>query len=149
MPTLALNRQARYDYAIQETFEAGLVLYGYEVKSARNGDINLKGAYVSLSKGELYLVGCHIGRYKKAGIMPEYEPLRRRKLLLHKREIRRLIGKLEEKGLTLVPIKVYTTHNRVKLEFGIGKGKKKYDKREDIKKRDVKRSLQQQLKAQR
>lgn len=146
MPTLAVNKQARYNYSILDTYEAGIVLRGFEVKSAKEGNINLKGAYVTIDKSEAYLVNCHIGSYTKAGPMDDYDPARRRKLLLHKREIRHLTGKLEEKGLTLVALKVYTIHNRVKLEFGIGKGKKKYDKREDIKKRDVKRSLQRAMK---
>lgn len=142
MPVLAINKRANYDYQILEKFEAGLSLLGHEVKSAKAGNVQLKGAFVTLSNaGRPAIINMHIGAYKKAGLLPSYNPTRTRELLLKKSEIKYLIGKRQEQGLTLVPLRVYTKHNRVKLEFGIGRGKKKFDKREDIKKRELKRDL--------
>jgi len=145
MPTLAINKKANFDYELLEKYEAGLVLFGYEVKSVRAGQVSLKGSYISPrtknGKIELYLLGCQISPYKQAGDLPGYNQHRERKLLLNKSEISRLIGKKQEEGLTLVPLKIYTNHSFLKLEFAVGKGKKKYDKRETIKKRDVERNL--------
>lgn len=151
MPTLAYNKRANFDYEISETFEAGLVLFGHEVKSVKTGHISLKGAFVTNKQGkksipELYLTNAHIPLYKRANPDTIYDPDRPRKLLVHKRQIEKLIGKKQEQGLTLVPIKIYTKHNLIKLEFGIGRGKKKFDKREDIKKRDVERNMRTVLK---
>lgn len=152
MPTLAYNKRAHFDYEIGETYEAGLVLFGHEVKSVKTGHISLKGAFVTHKQGEkapeLYLTNAHIPLYKRLLPDSNYNPERPRKLLLHKKQIAKLIGKKQEQGLTLVPIKIYTKHNLIKLEFGIGRGKKKYDKREDIKKRDVERDLRKTEKAQ-
>ena len=145
MPTLAFNKRANFDYEIKEKYEAGLVLLGHEVKSIKTGHINLKGSYVTFKKAkgrllpELFLINVHIPLYKFAGSIKNYDPYRSRKLLLKKNEISHLIGK--EQGLTLVPIKVYTKRGYVKLEFGIGRGKKKADKRETIKKRDIDRRI--------
>lgn len=145
MTTLAFNKKANFDYTISDTYEAGLVLHGYEVKAVRAGHVNLKGAFVTIKQGnkfpELYLTNCHISLYSKASTIEHYNPERPRKLLLKRAEISKLIGKKQEHGLTFVPLKLYTTHNRVKLEFGVGKGKKKYDKREDIKKKDIDRQI--------
>lgn len=144
-----INKQARYDYEILETLEAGLVLKGHEVKAVKNGQLNLKGSYISIRHRPeiaLYLINANISKYKKAGFMPDYDPLRPRKLLLHKKEIKSLIGKLQQKGLTLVPIKVYTKNSLIKLEFGIGKGKKKFDKRQTIKKREIDREIRRSIK---
>ncbi|MDD3285616.1 MAG: SsrA-binding protein SmpB [Patescibacteria group bacterium] len=145
MPTLANNRRASFDYDLLENYEAGLVLFGHEAKSAKAGHVNLSGAYVSLRSGsdgsELWLVGAHISPYRFAGQIPDYSPTRERKLLLNKKEIAHLIGKTQEKGLTLVPVKMYTKRSFVKLEFALGKGKKKYDKRESIKKRELDRQI--------
>jgi SsrA-binding protein len=145
MPTLANNRRASFDYDLLESYEAGLVLSGQEVKSAKGGHVNLSGAYVSLrienNKAVLYLVGAHISPYRFAGNIVDYNPDRERRLLLNKKEISRLTGKIQEKGLTLIPVKMYTKRSFVKLEFALGKGKKKYDKRESIKKREVDRQL--------
>lgn len=146
MPILGINKKANYDYQITDKFEAGLVLFGHEVKSAKNKHISLKNAFVTLKNTpaglpELYLTNAHISLYKKASNIPDYEPERPRKLLLKKEEIKKLIGKKQEKGLTLVPIKLYTKHSLIKLEFGIGYGKKKYDKREAIKKRETDRTI--------
>jgi len=150
MPTLAYNKRAKFDYEILDTFEAGLKLSGQEVKSVRTGHINLKGAYVTIkmsdSKPEAYLINAHIPAYKMAGPLPEYTPERARKLLLHRKEIDRLMGKLKQRGLTLVPIKVYTKHNKIKLEFGVGRGKRKIDKREYIKKRDIEKQIRAKMK---
>lgn len=144
MSIYAVNKRARFDYQIFDIFEAGLVLSGQEVKSIKTGHINLSNSFVTLKNGikpELYLINCHIPLYKYAGIIQGYEPIRPRKLLLKKLEIKRLIGKIKEQGLTLVPIKVYNKGSLIKLEFGVGKGKSKIDKRETIKKREIERKL--------
>ena len=146
MPTLAYNKRANYDYEITDKYEAGLVLFGHEVKSVKTGHISIKGAYVTVKNTkkklpELYLINAHIPLYKKAGIIKDYNPDRPRKLLLHKKQIKQLIGKKQEQGLTLAPIKIYTKHGFIKLEFGIGRGKKKVDKREAIKKREEDRKI--------
>ena len=145
MAIITVNRQARHDYEILETYEAGLVLTGYEVKAIKNGQVNLKGSYVvikSLAKNnkiEAFLTKAHISLYKPAGKIDDYNPERDRKLLLNKKELKHLLGKSQEPGLTLVPLKIYTSHSFIKLELGIGRGKKQYDKREAIKTRDINR----------
>lgn len=142
MKTFALNKRAKYDYNILETFEAGLMIKGYEVKSIKSGRISLKGAYVIIKNDEAYLINANIPPYQPKNTPGDYNPDRNRKLLLHKKEIKHLIGKSKEKGLTLVPIRVYTKKGKLKLEFGIGKGKKKMDKREKIKKRETEREIE-------
>lgn len=150
MPTLAINKKASFDYELLEKHEAGLVLFGHEVKSVRSGQASLKGSYISPrsknGKTELFLFGCQIPSYKQAGIMPDYDRRRERKLLLKKSEIASLIGKNQTEGLTLIPLKIYTNHSFLKLEFAVAKGKKKYDKREAIKKRDIERDLRSLIK---
>ncbi len=152
MPTLAINKRARYDYNISDTYEAGLVLFGHEVKSIRAGQTSLKGAFVTLKTRknnklpEIYLTNAHIPLYKKASTVKNYDPDRPRKLLIKSSEIKRLIGKKQAEGISLIPLNIHTKHNKLKLEFGIGKGKKKYDKREDIKKKEDKRKIQRTLK---
>ena len=145
MPTLAVNKKASFDYELLEKYEAGLILSGQEVKSVRAGHASLKGSFISPrttdGKTELYLLGCQVPSYKQAGPLPEYNSRRERKLLLRRKEISRLLGKKQEEGLTLVPLKIYTNHSFLKLEFAVGRGKKKYDKREAIKKRDIERNL--------
>jgi len=144
-----INKKAKFDYDILDKFEAGLVLTGPEVKSVKAGQINLKGSYITIKhkpKTEVFLINAHISKYKPAGLQPDYEPTRSRKLLLHKKEINKLIGKMKEKGLTIVPLSVYTKHNRIKLEFGIGRGKKKFEKKETIKKRETKRKIERAMK---
>jgi SsrA-binding protein len=147
MGTLAFNRQARREYEILKTYEAGMVLKGYEVKSVKNGQINLKGSYIVIKRIEdkkslaPFLVKAHISIYKPAGQKDEYDPYRDRQLLLNRDEISQLIGKSQESGLTLIPLKVYTKHKLLKLEIGVGRGKKKFDKREDIKKKDLDRKI--------
>lgn len=146
MKILAINRQAQRDYKILETYEAGLVLTGAEVKAAKLGQINLKGAYITINqKKEVLLVNSHIALYKKSNL-PHYNSKRNRKLLLHKKEIQSLIGKSAQKGLTIVPLKVYIKNGLVKLEFGLSRGKKKWDKRQGIKEREAKRQIQRSLK---
>ncbi len=147
---LAVNKRASFDYEILEKFEAGLVLTGSEVKSIKTGHISLKGSYVTFKKTtkdllELYLINTHIPLYKYARL-ENYDPERPRKLLLKKREIKYLVGKRQEKGLTLVPIKLYTKHSLIKLEFALARGKKKVDKREAIKKREIERKLRTLIK---
>lgn len=135
------NRKARFNFELMERFEAGVVLTGTEVKSLRNGKLSLAESYCRIeSDGAVYLVDAHIAPYAQAN-QANHDPLRSRKLLLHKREIARLIGKVREKGLTLVPTRMYFKRGRAKLEFALAKGKKQYDKREAIKKRDTEREL--------
>lgn len=145
MPVLAQNKKASFDYQVLETYEAGLVLFGHEVKSVRASQVSLKGSFISVrtknGHPELYLFNCQISPYKNAGPLPGYNQLRERKLLLRRKEISHLLGKKQTEGLTLIPLKLYTNHSFLKLEFAVAKGKKKYDKRETIKKRDVERQL--------
>lgn len=141
MSTLATNPRAKYDYQILETYEAGLILFGHEVKSVKKGHISLKGSYVVLKNEELFLINAHISPYQPKNTPEDYQPDRTRKLLLHKKEIKELIGKTKQKGLTLVPIRVYAKHSKLKLEFGLVRGKKKEDKRETIKKKEAKRKM--------
>ena len=142
-----LNRRARYEYHILETFEAGIILTGPEVKSVRAGLANLAEAHCTIRAGKALLVGCHISPYKPAAMQNPKEPARSRELLLHKKEIQRLLGKLKEKGLTLVPLKLYFNERGfAKLQIGLGRGKKLHDKRQSIKDREIKRDLQRQYK---
>jgi len=142
-----LNRRARHEYHILETFDAGMILTGPEVKSIRNGQANLAEAHVIVRKERVLLIGCHISPYKPAAMNNPHDPTRSRQLLLHKNEIEKLLGKLKEKGLTLVPLKLYFNgRNFAKLEIGLCRGKKMYDKRADVKERDIKRDLQRQYK---
>src|SRR3989344_7832340 len=145
MQILSDNKKAYYDYEILEKFEAGLVLQGQEVKSIRKGHINLAGSYVVFKQGEPYLIGAKIPAYQPKNTPADYNPERLRKLLLNKKEINRLIAKSNEKGFSIVPLKVYTKNGRIKLEFGVAKGKKKYDKKEKIKKRDTDREVNREL----
>jgi SsrA-binding protein len=146
MTTVAHNKRATFDYLITDRYEAGLVLTGAEVKSVKAGHISLKESFVTAKGAELYLLNAHITPWKHAGEIKSYDPTRSRKLLLHKSEIRRLVGKIRTEGLTLVPIRVYTKKRLLKLEFGVGKGKKKFDKREDLAKKDATRNIRRALK---
>jgi SsrA-binding protein len=137
---IAQNRKARYDYFIEDELEAGLVLKGTEVKSLRLGKAHLKDAYARVKDGEVYVYQMHIGPYPFA-YYDNHDPLRPRKLLLHKREIKRLYGKVNEKGFTLVPLKIYFKDGKVKITLALVKGKRKYDKREAIRRRDEKREM--------
>lgn len=141
MHSLASNKKAYHSYSIEDTLEAGLVLAGHEVKSVREGQASLTGAYVTIRNGEAFLRNAYIGKYKRATNLESYDENRERKLLLHKSEINRLIGKTKEKGLTLIPLELYTSRKRIKLKIGLAKGKKQFDKRESIKKKELKRKI--------
>ncbi len=146
MPTLAKNKKAFHDYEILEKIEAGLMLSGPEVKSMRNGNLNLKGSFISFLKEEAYLTNAHIGKYKYATVS-EYDPTRSRKLLLSKKQLDYLQGKKQVAGLTVIPLSVYTSGRYIKLSIAVAKGKKLHDKRRSIKDRDVKREMQRALKS--
>ena len=139
------NKKAYHDYFIEETFECGISLVGTEVKSIRQGQINLKDSFASVQSGEVMVTGMHISPYEKGNIFNK-DPLRERKLLMHKAEIRRLIGKVKEDGYSLIPTKVYLKGSKVKVELALAKGKKLYDKRADIAKRDENRTIDRELK---
>lgn len=147
MKILINNKRASFDYEIIEAFEAGLVLHGHEAKSLKAGNGSLKGSFIALvnaKKGHLpeaFLRKCFIPLYSKAASVKNYDPERDRKLLLNKKQINYLLGKKNEQGLTLIPVKIYTKHKFVKLEFALARGKKKYDKRETIKKRELDRKI--------
>lgn len=142
---LAANRHARFAYEILERETAGLVLTGSEVKAVRAGRVNLRDAWVEFTGGEAYLVGCHVGGYENAGYAA-HEPVRRRKLLLHKREIARFAGKVQEKGLTVVPLAVFLEGNWIKVEIALVRGKQLHDKRETLRRRTLEREAEQALK---
>lgn len=146
MAVFAENRKAYFDYEILETFEAGLVLSGAEVKSIRGGRMNLIGSYANFHNGELYLVGASIAPYQPKNQPADYDPARSRKILLKKSEINYLTGKIKERNLTLVPIKVYNKGQRIKVEIGLARGKKQYDKREAISRRETKRDIERKIK---
>lgn len=143
---VANNPTARHNYTIQDTIEAGIVLTGTEIKSIRNGKVNLKDSYANIKNGEVFIYGMHISPYEHGNIFNK-DPLRTRKLLLTRREINKLTGLIKQKGLTLVPISLYFNGNFLKIELGIGKGKKLYDKREDIAKKDAERRIQRAMKS--
>ncbi len=138
---VATNRKAFHDYFVMETYEAGIALKGTEVKSLRQGEANLRDSYGIIKDGEVWLLGLHISPFDKGNIN-NHDPKRDRKLLLHTGEIRRLIGKVSQKGLTLIPLKIYFRKNIVKVELAVARGKKSYDKREAIAKREIERELQ-------
>ena len=142
---IAKNPTARHNYTITDTFEAGIVLTGTEIKSIRNGKVNIKDTYVNIKDGEVFIFGMHISPYEFGNIYNK-DPLRTRKLLLNRREINKLIGMINQKGISLVPISMYFKGSKVKLEIGIGKGKKLYDKRDDIAKKDAERRIARALK---
>ncbi len=141
---VAQNRKARHDYFIQDTYVAGISLKGTEVKSLREGKANLKDSYASIESGEAFLVNCHINPYAHGNI-ENHDPLRKRKMLLHKREIKKLNSLTREKGLSLVPLKIFFVRGKAKVEIAVAKGKKIYDKRESIKKKAVERELRGEL----
>jgi SsrA-binding protein len=144
--TVAVNRRARHDYAIDETIEAGMVLTGTEIKSIRAGRANLAEAYARIERGEAWLIGAHIAPYEQ-GNRNNHEPTRTRKLLLHRDQIAELIGRTQAKGFTLVPLRLYIRDGRAKLEIGIARGKKAHDKRRAIAERDARRDLERETKA--
>lgn len=142
---ITVNRKARHEYTILQTYEAGIVLRGTEVKSLRQGKANLSDAYAVIDKGEVWLLNAHINEYNMGNIN-NHDPLRKRKLLLNKNEIRKLMKAVNEKGNTLVPLRLYFTRGKVKVELAVAKGKKVYDKREDIAKRDAQRDMERKIK---
>jgi SsrA-binding protein len=143
--TIADNRKARHDYFVIETFEAGVELFGTEVKSLRGGNVNLKDSYCEIDEGELFALGMHISPYEQGNIFNK-DPLRPKKLLMHKREIMRLAGLVSREGYTLVPLSLYFKGSYVKMALGLCKGKKLYDKRDDIAKKDADRIIERQMK---
>jgi len=145
LKTIAENRKARHDYFIIESFETGIELVGTEVKSIRQGGLNLKDSWCSIENGEMFVKGMHIASYEKGNIFNK-DPYRVRKLLLHKKEILRLLGLVKQDGLTLIPISLYFKNSRVKLQLGVCKGKKLHDKRDDMAERDSKREIDRALK---
>lgn len=142
--SIARNKRARHDYEILETWEAGIVLTGTEVKALRDGRANLVDAFGVVNEGEVFLLNLHIGAYGQGNVF-NHEPTRTRKLLLHRREIRRLIGSVERKGLTLVPLELYFKEGRVKVRLALARGKQQHDRREDIKQRDADREIARAL----
>ena len=145
MKLVANNKKAYHDYFIEEKYEAGLVLHGTEVKSLRMGKCSIKEAFIRIEDGEVYAYGMHISPYEKRNIFNK-DPLRAKKLLLHKQQIRKLIGSSAEKGYTLVPLQVYFRDGKAKIEIGLAKGKKLYDKRQDIAKKDQRREAEKEMK---
>jgi SsrA-binding protein len=145
---IAENRKAHHDYHLLETFEAGIVLVGTEVKAIREGRVNLRDSFARVDDGEVFLYNVNISSYSHRGYA-DHEPLRRRKLLLHRNEIRKLIGKTVEKGMTLVPVRLYFKNGRVKIAVSLAKGKKEYDKREAIKRREADRETRAAIKSRR
>jgi SsrA-binding protein len=146
--SIAENRKARHDYHLIETFEAGIALLGTEAKSIREGRVNLRDSFARIENGEVYLHNVNVSAYSHRGYA-DHDPMRRRKLLLHRSEIRKLIGKTVERGMTLVPLRVYYTNGRVKVELALAKGKKEYDKRETLKQRQVDRETRAAIKERR
>lgn len=140
-----LNRQAKFNYEILETYEAGIVLTGTEIKSLRNGNANIKDSYANIKNGEIFLLNMHISHYEEGNIF-NHEETRTRKLLLHKKEILKLKNKVDLNGYTIIPLKIYFVKRKAKILLGLAKGKKNYDKREDIKKRDIEREVRKEFK---
>ena len=138
---LAQNKKAYHDFFIEETFEAGIVLQGTEIKSIRKGKANLKDSFAKIERGEIYLYNMHVSPYEQ-GNRYNHDPLRTRKLLLHRKEINKLIGETKEVGYTIVPLKLYLKNGYCKVLIGLGKGKKQYDKRDDLKKKEAKRDIE-------
>ena len=144
--TVADNRKARHDYFIDESYEAGIALTGSEIKSVRAGRVNLRGGYARVVGGEVWLYDVHISPYEQSGTHFNHEPTRPRRLLLHRREISRILGQVERQGFTLVPLRVYFKGRRAKLELGLARGKKLYDKRADIASREARRDIERVMK---
>lgn len=142
---LAQNRKASHDFFIEETYEAGLVLKGTEIKSIRNGRVNMKDSFARVERGEVFLHNMHISPYEQ-GNQFNHEPTRTRKLLLHRKEINKLIGETQQAGYSLVPLKMYLKNGVAKILIGLGKGKKKYDKRDDLKQKQAKRDIERAIK---
>ena len=144
MKLVANNKKAYHDYFIEEKYECGIALHGTEVKSLRMGKCSIKEAFIRIENGEVFVYGMHVSPYEKGNIFNK-DPLRVKKLLLHKQEIHKLLGKIKEKGYTLVPLQVYFSNGRAKVEIGLARGKKLYDKREDIAKKDARRETEREF----
>lgn len=144
---VAENRKARHDYEIEENYEAGIALTGTEIKSVRAGRLNLRGSYARIVNDEVFLYDMHISPYEQSGKYFNHDPMRPRKLLLHRREISRLTGLVRQKGLTLVPLRIYFKGRRAKVDLGVARGKKQYDRREDIAKREAQRDIARAMKS--
>ncbi len=142
---ITTNRQARFEYTILESMEAGIALTGTEIKSVRGGHANIRDSYARIEAGELWLINMHIAPYDQAGSYYQHDPIRPRKLLVHRREIARLKAELGQKGLTLVPLRLYLKRGRAKVEIGLARGKKLYDKRDALAERDAKRDIERSL----
>lgn len=142
---IANNKKAYHDYFIEDKYEAGIALFGTEIKSLRMGKCSIKESYIQIQNNEVYIIGMHISPYEKGNIFNK-DPLRTRKLLLHRSEIRKLIGRISEQGYTIVPLQVYLKGSLVKVEIGVAKGKKLYDKRQDIAKKDMRREAERDFK---
>lgn len=149
MPQITKNKKGLFNFEVMEEFEAGIMLTGQEVKSVKQGHINLDGSYIRIKNNETWLVGAQIPKYKLAGPLPDYDPRRSRKLLLNRKEIKYLAGKSQEKGLTLIPVSVYTKRSKIKLGIGLARGKKKHDKRDVIRKREDDRRINRAMKSKR
>ena len=146
MKIITENKKAQFNYHLLEKFQAGVVLDGQEVKAIKQGRVNIRGAFVIIKNGEVFLIGATVPPYQPENLLKEYRSQRTRKLLLKKSEIRELIGKSQQKGLTMIPLKVYTQRGKIKIEFALARGKKKFDKRQKIKKREVEREMRRALK---
>ncbi len=144
MTVLVENRKATYNYQILDKMEAGIVLLGQEVKALRQKKASLFGSYVTLKKEEVFLINCHISEYQQKNSVDDYDTKRERKLLLRKKEINHLLGKTKERGVSLIPLRIYTKKKLIKIEIAIARGKKKYDKREAIKKREIEREIKRE-----
>lgn len=146
--SIAKNKKAWHDYFVDETYEAGIELFGTEVKSIRAGQVNLKDSWCDIKDGEIFVCGMHVSPYEKGNIFNR-DPLRRRRLLMHKKEILKLFGLVQQQGVALIPLELYFSDSRVKLAVGLCRGKKLYDKRDDMAKRDAKRDIERSLKERR
>ncbi len=144
MKIITKNKRVFFDYTIKEKLEAGIVLFGHEVKSIKEGNISLKGSFVTINRGEAWLLNAHVPIYRNA-VAKNYDPRRTRKLLLHQKEIQRLSSVIEGKGITLLPLEVYLQKGKIKIQIGVGLGKKQYDKRETIRKREDERKIKRAL----
>ncbi len=142
--TVATNRKARHDYFFEDTYEAGIALTGTEIKSVRAGQVSLRDSFATIKEGEMWLINVHIAAYRQASHF-NHEPRRPRKLLMHRREISRLTGKLQEKGLTLIPLRLYLKNNLAKVELGLGRGKRQYDKRATLKAKESRREVERAI----
>ncbi len=144
LKTLAQNRKARHEYFIEQAFETGIELFGTEVKSIRQGSVNLRDSYATVEKGEVFICNMHVNPYEKGNIFNK-DPLRKRKLLMHSYEINKLIGYIQQKGYTLIPLSIYLKGSRVKIELAVAKGKQLHDKRHDLAERDAKRDIEREF----